>query len=72
MISVEKDSPAAEAKLEEGDVIVALEDKPIATIDDLHRLLAMEKIGAKSRLTILRRAQKLDVEVVQQDSKRRG
>ena len=72
VISVEKDSPAAAAKLEEGDVIVALEGQPIATIDDLHRLLAMEKIGTKSRLTVIRRAQKIDVEVVPQDSKRRG
>jgi S1-C subfamily serine protease len=72
IISVEKDSPAAAAQLEEGDVIVALEGKPIATIDDLHRLLAMEKIGATSRLTVIRRAQKLDVEIVPQDSKRRG
>jgi S1-C subfamily serine protease len=72
VISVEKDSPAAAAQLEEGDVIVALEGKPIATIDDLHRLLAMEKIGATSRLTVIRRAQKLDVEIVPQDSKRRG
>src|ERR1017187_3437340 len=72
VISVEKDSPAAAAKLEEGDVIVALEGQPVATIDDLHRLLAMEKIGAKSRLTVIRRAQKLDVEIVPQDSKRRG
>jgi S1-C subfamily serine protease len=53
-------------------VIVALEGQPIATIDDLHRLLAMEKIGAKSRLTVLRRAEKLDVEIVPQDSKRRA
>jgi len=72
VISVEKDSPAAAAQLEEGDVIVALEGQPIATIDDLHRLLAMEKIGAKSTLTVLRRAEKLDVEIIPQDSKRRA
>src|ERR1700693_5598899 len=72
VVSYDENSPAKKATLEEGDVIVALEDKPIATIDDLHRLLAMEKIGAKSRLTVLRRAQKLDLEIVPQDSKRKN
>jgi S1-C subfamily serine protease len=71
IISVEKDSPAAAAKLQDGDLIVALEDQPIATVDDLHRLLGVDKIGKKNRLTIIRHSEKLDVELVPQDSKRR-
>ena len=63
VISVEKDSPAAAARLEEGDVIVALDGRPIATIDDLHRMLTPDKIGTTSSLTVLRRSQKLDVEI---------
>ncbi len=72
IISVEKDSPAAVAKLQDGDLIVALEDQPIATVDDLHRLLGVDKIGTKSRLTIIRHSEKLDVEIVPHDSKRRS
>jgi len=72
IISVEKDSPAAAAKLQDGDLIVALEDQPIASVDDLHRLLGVDKIGTKSRLTIIRHSEKLDVEIVPQDSKRRA
>lgn len=64
VISVEKGSPAATAKIEEGDVIVALDGNAVATIDDLHRMLTTDKIGITSKLTILRRSQKLDVEIV--------
>ena len=72
IISVEKDSPAAGAKLQDGDLIVALEDQPIATVDDLHRMLGVDKVGTKSRLTIIRHSEKLDVEIVPQDSTRRS
>ena len=68
VISVEAGSPATTARLEEGDVIVALNDRAIATIDDLHRMLTTDKIGVTSTLTILRRSQKLNVEIVPQDS----
>ncbi|HTS18201.1 MAG TPA: trypsin-like peptidase domain-containing protein [Verrucomicrobiae bacterium] len=70
VISVEKDGPAAAAGLEDGDVIVALDGHVVATIDDLHRRLTGDKIDAKSKLTILRRSQKLDVELVPRDSPR--
>jgi S1-C subfamily serine protease len=68
VISVEPGSPAAAAGLEEGDVIVALDNRAIATIDDLHRILTGDKIGVKSKLTVLRHSQKLDVDLVPRDS----
>ncbi|MGO9245304.1 MAG: S1C family serine protease [Verrucomicrobiia bacterium] len=71
VISVEPNGPAAAAAIEEGDVIVALDGRTIPTIDDLHRMLTGDKIGLKSKLTVLRRSQKLDVELVPQDSPRR-
>jgi hypothetical protein len=43
----------------------------VATIDDLHRMLTGDKIGVNSKLTVLRRSQKLDVELVPQDSPHR-
>ena len=72
VISLEEGSPAATARLEEGDVIVALDGAPVATIDDLHRMLGVGKIDAKCTLTILRRSQKLDVEIVPHDSQRKA
>jgi S1-C subfamily serine protease len=71
VISVEDGGPAAAAGLEEGDVIVALDGRALATIDDLHRMLTGDKIGLKSKLTVLRRSEKLDVELVPSDSPRR-
>jgi S1-C subfamily serine protease len=61
--SVEPDSPAARAELQEGDVIVALDDRPIAAIDDLHRLLSDERVGTPARLTVLRRTERLTLDI---------
>jgi S1-C subfamily serine protease len=57
--SVEDGSPAHRAGLEAGDLIVAWDDKPVAGIDDLHRLLSEEYVGRSAQVTVLRRAQKL-------------
>ena len=58
-MSVEAGSPAQAAALEEGDVIVQWDGKPVAGIDDLHRLLTEDYLGRSAELTLLRRTQKL-------------
>jgi S1-C subfamily serine protease len=62
--SLETGGPARRAGIEAGDLIVAFDDQPVNGIDDLHRLLTGERIGAASRLTVVRRAQKLELPVV--------
>jgi S1-C subfamily serine protease len=62
--SLEKGGPAGRAGVEAGDLIVRFAGEPVNGIDDLHRLLTGERIGAESRLTLLRRAQKLELRVV--------
>ncbi|MGD0826044.1 MAG: trypsin-like peptidase domain-containing protein [Terriglobales bacterium] len=52
-------SPARTAGLREGDVIVALDDKPVAGVDDLHRLLTDAQVGARCSLTIIRHTERL-------------
>jgi S1-C subfamily serine protease len=52
--SVEPVGPAARARLQEGDLIVALAGEPVAGIDDLHRLLTGERAGKVAPITILR------------------
>ena len=59
VMSVEAGSPASEAGLEEGDVIVAWDDAPVPSIDALHRLLTEQYLGANAEVTVLRRTQKL-------------
>ncbi len=59
VMSVETGSPALEAGLEEGDVIVAWDESSVPSIDALHRLLTEQYVGASAEVTLLRRAQKL-------------
>ena len=69
VISVESGSPAQKAGLREGDVIIALEHKPVAGVDDLHRLLTDARVGSVSSLTILRHTEKLDLQVVPEETR---
>ena len=55
--AVEPDSPAAQADLEQGDVILALNGEPVGGIDDLVRLLNGDRIGQIVDLTLLRRGE---------------
>ena len=61
--SLEKNGPAYRAGLHERDRIVALSGQPVASVDDLHRLLAGQPPGTRFTLTILRGGEKRDLEV---------
>jgi len=67
VISVQEAGPAKRAGLREGDVILALEGKPVAGVDDLHRLLTDARVGVSSTLTVLRRTEKLALQVVPEE-----
>src|SRR5438105_1149065 len=60
---VEENSPAARAGLAEGDLIVALGGKAVASVDELHRLLTEERVGAKISVDVIRMTEKLALEV---------
>jgi S1-C subfamily serine protease len=68
VISVTEGSPAQRAGLREGDVIVALDGKPVAGVDDLQRLLTDARVGVSSSLTMIRRTEKLELKVVPEES----
>jgi S1-C subfamily serine protease len=59
VVSTEPGSPAAEAGLRDGDLIVAYGDRNLAGIDDLHKLLTEEQAGVPSTLTVIRDLKKL-------------
>jgi S1-C subfamily serine protease len=61
--------PAQRAGVREGDGIIALDHKPVAGVDDLHRLLTDAHVGLSSKLTVLRRTEKIDLYVLPEESK---
>ena len=54
VIAVEPGGPAAEAGVEEGDMLIGFAGQPIKGIDDLHRALTEERIGREMKLTVIR------------------
>ncbi|MBI4004439.1 MAG: trypsin-like peptidase domain-containing protein [Candidatus Omnitrophica bacterium] len=68
VVWVEPGSPAARAGVREGDVIVGFGDRGVATIDDLHRALTDQHIGVRSRLTVIRHAETVALEVIPEES----
>jgi S1-C subfamily serine protease len=71
VVSIEENSPAQRAGLSEGDIIVSFDSQAIAGIDDLHRMLTEEKVGVKTTLTIIRQTEKLNLDIVPEESKPR-
>jgi S1-C subfamily serine protease len=72
VVSVEKDSPAQRGGLSEGDIIIGFDGQPVDGIDDLHKALTEEKVGVKMPITIIRRAEKMVMNIVPEESKKRG
>jgi S1-C subfamily serine protease len=68
VVSYDEDSPAKKAGVLEGDIIVGFEEHAIAGIDDLHKLLTEKRIGRKSSLVVIRRTEKLTLEVIPEES----
>ncbi len=68
VVSVEKDSPAQEAKLAAGDVIVGYNEHPIAGIADLHKLLLGREIGVRSELTVSRHTELLRLPITPREA----
>jgi S1-C subfamily serine protease len=68
IVGIEPDSPAARAGLAEGDLIVALDAKPIRNIDDLQRLLTDEHVGVTIPILALRGTEKLTIDITPAES----
>jgi S1-C subfamily serine protease len=69
VVGVTEGSPGKRAGLREGDVIVAFDGKPIAGVDDLHRLLTEAHVGVSSSLTVMRYTEKLELNVVPEEAR---
>ena len=64
IVSVEAGTPAAGSGLRGGDLVVAIDDHPVQTVDDVHRVLGAEAIGREMRIRLVRDGRRLEVRVV--------
>lgn len=61
---IEPDGPAYNSELQQGDLIVGLDDSPVTSIDDLHKLLDETRIATPCTLHIVRRNRRERVRVI--------
>lgn len=64
VLSVEPGSPAEKCGLREGDILVSLGGRPIAGVDDLHKLLIGDAVGRNAPLGVLRNSEQIVLDVV--------
>ncbi len=57
------DSPAAQANLQQGDVITAIDGRQIKTDSDLPQIINQHKPGDKVTLSIVQGNQKMNIQV---------
>jgi len=62
--SVEADGVAGNSQLHQGDIIVGFNGQPVATMDDLHRLLTDETIGNRILVSVLRENRQISLSVI--------
>jgi S1-C subfamily serine protease len=67
LMFVEAGSPAAQAGLREGDILVAAAGRPVATSQDLQQLMLADAIGRDVQITVSRSGAMVDVIAVPQE-----
>jgi S1-C subfamily serine protease len=69
IVSLEDNSPAQLAGLQEGDVLVEFGGEKLTTVDDLHRLLTEGRVGVRVPLVVIRRSERLMLDIVPAESR---
>src|SRR5215468_9042305 len=69
VLSVEPHSPAQWVGVCPGDVLGGYAGRPVAGIDDLHRLLVEEQVGRAAPLLVIRSGEILTLEIVAEDAR---
>ncbi len=64
VVSVEPRAPAAIAGLREGDLIVTLNERPVRTVDDMHRMLVGWPFGDALKVGVIRQDRRFEVAMV--------
>jgi len=58
--TVEPATPAAAADIRPGDLVVAVDDRPVETVDDVHRVLGPGAIGRSLTIALVRDGRRLE------------
>jgi S1-C subfamily serine protease len=64
VFEIVQDPLIVNSEIRTGDIIVGFQDRPIGTVDDLHRELNEKVIGLRTQLSVLRNGKKLQIQVV--------
>ena len=69
---LEPGGPAVKAGLEVGDILVAIDGKPVGGVDDLVRMLTEDRVGRSTELALLRRTELKRIAVVPMERPQRA
>lgn len=72
VVSTEADSPADRAGMLMGDVIIALGDRPIQAVADVHAVLDPDRVGSSLTVKLIRAGKLIELTVVIGERPRRG
>ena len=63
------DQPVYNQELRTGDIIVGYDERPVGSVDELHKQLNEESIGRRARLDVLRGGRKTTINVIPAEMK---
>lgn len=67
VVAVEENGPADQAGIQEEDILVGLAEKPVTSLDDLHKLLMQLPVGVPAPVLLLRGQRRLERWVIPTD-----
>ena len=69
VLSIEPNSPAAKAGVQDGDLMIGFDGQPVGTVEQLHRLLNEDRIDREATLVVLRKYERFELTVTPTASK---
>ena len=69
MVSILPDGPAAKSGILKGDLIVAINHLDITSVDHIHSFFGEWPVGKPVKMTIIRRQERIEKDVIPSDEK---